>query len=156
MDRVEVLERQLKRLQRFTVVLGIGFVWLIVWRLVPGPATVEAHEFRLRDGDGAIRGGLQILDDGRPVLRLNDMNGKARAMLYLNQERGGGLRLMDSTGERRLEAALERDGAAEVRISDEAGQVRTWVRLAGPERPGIVVVGEGGNPIWTSPPPKGP
>lgn len=150
-DRVAVLERQVRKLRRLTAVLAIGFVWLVAWRLVPGPDTVEAREFRMRDASGALRGALAILDDGRPLLRLNDVNGKARAMLYVNRERGGGLRIMDTDGERRIEMELHATGEPEMRISDPNGRTRTLIRLDQPEKPSIVVLDEGGAALWSSP-----
>jgi hypothetical protein len=150
-DRIEALERQLKRLQRVTAVLAIGFVWLVAWRLVPGPPVSEAREFRMVDAGRRVRGAMSILDDGRPVLRLNDINGKARAMLYLDRERGGGLRFIDTDGEHRVEMFLPRSGDPEVRLNNAKGALRTRLMLANPGQPALQALDDEGSEIATFP-----
>jgi hypothetical protein len=150
LDRVGLLERKVARLQRVTVILAAGFLLLLVWRLLPGPAAIDAREFRLRDGHGVIRGALTMLDEHRPVLRLNDENGKARAMLYLNRERGGTFRLTDPDGVNRLSLLLTEDGWPEVRLDDPVGRTRTRLGLTGADRPALSV-GDSLGGVWNTP-----
>jgi hypothetical protein len=152
--RVSELERKLNRLQRVTAMLAIGFGLLLVWRLLPGPETIDAREFRLRDAQNRIRGGLMMLEDGRPVLRLNDVNGRANVMLYLDQEQGGGLRFT-SAGTHRAQLLLTRDGWPELRLADASGRTRTFVGLERSDRPAFLATDSLGSRSG-APPQTGP
>jgi hypothetical protein len=150
-SRIDDLERQIKRLQRVTIMVVVGFLLLLIWRLLPGPDTLEAKEFVMRDDSGAIRGALMMLDDGRPTLRLNDKNGSARAMLYLYPERGGGLRFTDTNSQHRLQLLLTREGSPELRIEGPDGRTRTQIGMTRSDQPSISIRDDSGRPVWASP-----
>ncbi len=150
-ERIAVLERQVNRLQRVTVMLGAGFLLLLVWRLVPSSPTVTARQFLMKDASGVIRGALMMLDDGRPTLRLNDKNGRPRTMLYLNPDAGGALRFTDLRGHHRLQLLLTPEGEPEIRFENRDGVTRTRLGLTVAHRPAISIADPEGRPVWASP-----
>jgi hypothetical protein len=153
--RLETLEKELRRLRRVVPVLGIGFALLLLWQLVPGPETIEARQFLVRDQKGIPRIVMTMWDGDRPTLRLNDEAGRARAMWFLYPGRGGSLRFTDTTGHHRIQLVFSPEGNTEFWMGSEEGRTRTWLGTATAGSPGIVFNDAYSQWLWAAPPSGG-
>ena len=150
--RLEALEAEVRRLRRFVPMLAAGFVLLLAWRFIPGPSTIEARHFIVRDENGQRRAEMAVLEDGRPTFRLNDEEGKARTMWYLNPDRGGNLRFTDLNGNHRLQMMLSAEGEPRIWVCNEDGRAQTHVGLGHAGAPAITISDENLDWVWIAPP----
>lgn len=150
-DRLLRLEAEVRRLRRFVPMLVAGFALLLIWQFIPGPATIEARRFLVRDEQGVSRAEMVVGPEGRPMFRLNDRFGKARAMFYLNPERGGNLRFTDTTGYHRLQMMLRETGEPQIWLGNEGGRTRTYVGIGDHTTPAFQAAGEDLKWIWWAP-----
>lgn len=141
-ERIEELEREYRRLRRFTVSLLIGvavllglavaFVAVSARHGVPGTVAdvVAARQFVLRGEDGTIRGVWGTQEDGTLRFLLQDGAGRARAKLDLLADGASGLTFADSTGKPRAVFAFLPDQTASLVLADEAGKTRSVLGIS--------------------------
>jgi hypothetical protein len=138
--RTQELERENRRLRRLwmgTVVsvallLGLATAVVIVAarRGLPGTANViEAREFLLRDGDGAIRGSWTAAADGSQRLLMQTPGSKAGLSLSVLKEGASGITVRDSAGRSRAVLGLLPDQTVSLLFADENGTTRTVLSL---------------------------
>ena len=140
--RIEELEREYRRLKRFTttlliavaVLLGlaVAFVAVSARHGVPGTVAdvVAAKQFVLRGEDGTIRGVWGSQEDGSLRFILQDGAGRARTKLDLLADGASGLTFADSTGHPRAVFAFLPDQTASLVLADEAGKTRSVLGIS--------------------------
>ena len=79
---------------------------------------------RLRDGEGQVRAGLRLGEDGAPFLELYDERGEIRAGFSLSEDGAGSLAFYDETGRPRAGMGSGQTGAMRMSFLDGAGHVR--------------------------------
>ena len=141
-ERIEELEREYRRLRRFTMSLLIGvavllglavaFVAVSARHGMPGTVAevVAARQFVLRGEDGAIRGIWGTQEDGSLRLVLQDGEGRARTKLDLMADGASGLTFADSMGHPRAVFAFLPDQTASLVMADEAGKTRSVLGIS--------------------------
>ena len=139
--RIEELARENRRLRRLwmgTVVsgallLGLATALVIVSARhgLPGSAAdvVEAREFQLRDGKGAIRGTWGTTDNGSMRLQLQAPGSKAGLSLAALADGASGITVRDSAGHSRAVIGLLPDQTVSMLFADENGTTRTVLSL---------------------------
>ncbi|SRR5213594_531807 len=114
-ERVEVLERQNRRMWR----IGAGVIFVAGAMLLMGQApaarTIEANEFVLRDSKGTARARLSM-DGDMPKLILLNANGKDGVVLYQASDTSG-ISLNDGNGRERAFLYASNSGSG-LRIED--------------------------------------
>ncbi len=108
LERLEVLERQNRRLRRAgLVVMVLAGAALLIGQAQP-KWKVEAKRFVLKDASGSVRAELGIAEHG-PLLAFYDANGTRRAVLGI-AEKGPGLFIFDTTEKRRAALGVADQG----------------------------------------------
>jgi hypothetical protein len=79
---------------------------------------------RLLDGEGQVRAGLRLGEDGAPFLELYDERGEVRAGFSLSEDGAGSLAFYDETGQPRAGLGSGQTGAMRLSFLDAAGHVR--------------------------------
>ena len=140
--RIEELEREYRRLRRYTtslviavaILLGLGVAFAAVSARhgVPGTVAtvVAARQFVLRGDDGTIRGVWGTQDDGTLRFVLHDGAGRPRTKLDLLADGASGLTFADSTGHPRAVFAFLPDQTASLVLADEAGKTRSVLGIS--------------------------
>jgi hypothetical protein len=130
--RIEALERDNRRLQRYgmlmivgmAVLLALGVVLVYTSRSVT--PEVSAQSFVLRDAGGAVRGIWGVAqEDSSLRFVLQDQGGRPRVRLSLLSDGSAGISLIDSAGQPRAVFALESREGGSVVLADAAGRTRT-------------------------------
>jgi len=145
-ERIDLLEREVRRWRRAAVILTAFVVALATMaHAYPGARVLEAQRFVLKDSQGRVRVELGGDNDHSIALRFKDDSGASRltlgleddAALLVLSEKGGrpraglvtlahgvpGLTFYDALGRARAELGLARDGAASVSLIDARGGV---------------------------------
>jgi hypothetical protein len=157
LHRLEALERDNRRLRRYSatafvglaVLLGliVALVWLSGRQGAPGTVAdqVAARQFVLRDKTGAIRGGWGLGDDGAVRLVLQDPAGRPRVKVSLLQDGTAGLSFADSSGRARAVFALLPDQTGSVAFADDAGKTRSVLGISADGSANIVFADRAGS-----------
>jgi hypothetical protein len=136
-NRLEHLEREYRRLKRYTaslligvaILLGLAVAFTIVSSRYGLPGTVaelvSAKKFILRDQEGAVRGLWGTASDGSIRFVLQDAKGRPRAKLNLLSDGSTGLSLADTTGYPHAVFALLPDNSGSLAFADRAGLTRS-------------------------------
>jgi hypothetical protein len=151
--RLEALERDNRRLQRYGMLLIVGMAVLLALGVVLVYSTrtvspeVAAQRFVIKDARGAVRGvwgvagdsslrwvlqdaagrprvRLSLLNDGSTGLSMTDSMGRSRAVFALDAADGSSLVLADAQGRTRAVLGVSPDGAANVVFADQNGATR--------------------------------
>ena len=142
LHRLEALERENRRLRRYStyafmglaVLLGliVALVWVSGRHGAPGTVAdqVAARQFVLRDKNGAIRGGWGVAEDGAVRLVLQDPAGQPRVKVSLLQDGTTGLSFADSGGHPRAVFALLPDQTGSVAFADATGKTRSVLGIS--------------------------
>ncbi len=154
LDRVERENRRLKQ-------AGVVAVAVIVAVVLMGQATggkvvevVEAQRFLLRDSKGINRGGLQVMDDDRPILHLADENGLTRAELVVLSNNTPALYFYDyekgrDVGRKHLAwLGVSKHGSVTLALIDRERQSQAQLSGTGPR---LRFIGKDGRVIWSAP-----
>ncbi|MGH7525159.1 MAG: hypothetical protein ACREMX_00485, partial [Gemmatimonadales bacterium] len=135
-NRLDHVEREYRRLRRFTifllvgggVLLGLAVAMVAVSARYGMPGTVAevvaARQFMLRGEDGAIRGLWGTEDDGTLRLVLQDPTERPRVKLNLLNDGASGLTFSDSVGRPRVVFAFLPDQSSSLVFADEGGKTR--------------------------------
>ena len=157
LHRLEALERDNRRLRRYSatafvglaVLLGliVALVWLSGRQGAPGTVAdqVAARQFVLRDKAGAIRGGWGLGDDGAVRLVLQDPAGRPRVKVSVLQDGTAGLSFADSGGRARAVFALLPDQTGSVAFADDAGKTRSVLGISADGSANIVFADRAGS-----------
>ncbi|MEZ0333132.1 MAG: hypothetical protein ACAI18_03925 [Gemmatimonadales bacterium] len=140
-NRLEQLERDNRRLRRYTTVmlivvamalgLGTALLWYSVRSGLPGsPQTVSARQFVLRDANGRVRGAWGVDDSGAVRLALSDEGERQRVRLSLLQDGSAGLSFADSTDRKLAVLGLLPDNTTNLALTDPAGIPRAVLGVA--------------------------
>lgn len=109
------------------------------------PEVIRAQRFEVVDGEGAVRGVLQILD-GEVALSLDDSDGRPRIRLLVDGRGQPQLVLQDAKERMRAVARLYSHGSPEFALCDAAGRMRTHLALTRNDRPALELWDERGAP----------
>jgi predicted nucleic acid-binding Zn ribbon protein len=130
--RLEALERDNRRLQRFGMLLIVGMAVLLALGVVlvytsrSVAPEVSARSFVLRDADGTVRGVWGVAqEDSSLRFVLQDPAGRPRIRMSLLGDGSAGISLIDSAGQRRAVFALEASEGGSVVLADNTGRTRT-------------------------------
>jgi hypothetical protein len=157
LHRLEALERENRRLRRYStyafmglaILLGliVALVWISGRQGAPGTVAdqVAARQFILRDKTGAIRGAWGMGDDGAVRLALQDQAGRPRVKVSLLQDGTAGLSFADSAGHPRAVFALLPDQTGSVAFADEAGRTRSVLGISADGSANIVFADRSGS-----------
>jgi len=140
-NRLEQLERDNRRLRRYTTVmlivvamalgLGTALLWYSVRSGLPGsPQTVSASQFLLRDANGRVRGAWGVDDSGAVRLTLSDEGERQRVRLSLLQDGSAGLSFADSADRKLAVLGLLPDNTTNLALTDPAGIPRAVLGVA--------------------------
>ena len=140
-ERLEQLERDNRRLRRYTTVmlivvamalgLGTALLWYSVRSGLPGsPQTVSARQFVLRDANGRVRGAWGVDDSGAVRLALSDEGERQRVRLSLLQDGSAGLSFADSADRKLAVLGLLPDNTTNLALTDPAGIPRAVLGVA--------------------------
>jgi len=140
-NRLEQLERDNRRLRRYTTVmlivvamalgLGTALLWYSVRSGLPGsPQTVSARQFVLRDANGRVRGAWGVDDSGAVRLALSDESERQRVRLSLLQDGSAGLSFADSADRKLAVLGLLPDNTTNLALTDPAGIPRAVLGVA--------------------------
>lgn len=151
--RLEALERDNRRLQRYGMLLIVAMAVLLALGVVLVYSTrtvtpeVAAQRFIIKDASGGVRGAwgvaadsslrwvlqdaagrprikLSLLNDGSAGLSMTDSMGRPRAVFALDAADGGSLVFADAQGRTRAVLGVSPDGAANVVFADQNGATR--------------------------------
>jgi hypothetical protein len=141
-SRLEELERESRRLRRYTVslliglavLLGLGVAFAVVSAQYGVPGTVAdivaARQFVLRGQGGAVRGLWGSEADGSIRFVLQDAKGRPRVKLNLLSDGSAGLSLADSAGYPHAVFALLPDNSGSLAFADGSGITRSVVGVS--------------------------
>jgi hypothetical protein len=140
-NRLEQLERDNRRLRRYTTVmlivvamvlgLGTALLWYSVRSGLPGsPQIVSARQFVLRDANGRVRGAWGLDDSGAVRLTLSDEAERQRVRLSLLQDGSAGLSFADSADRKLAVLGLLPDNTTNLALTDPAGVPRAVLGVA--------------------------
>jgi len=140
-NRLEQLERDNRRLRRYTTVmlivvamvlgLGTALLWYSVRSGLPGsPQIVSARQFVLRDANGRVRGAWGLDDSGSVRLALSDESERQRVRLSLLQDGSAGLSFADSSDRKLAVLGLLPDNTTNLALTDPAGIPRAVLGVA--------------------------
>ena len=139
--RIEEQARENRRLRRLwmgTVVsgallLGLATALVIVSARHGLPGTVadvlEARQFLLRDGNGAVRGTWGTAENGSMRLTLQSPGSKGGLSLTSLADGASGITVRDSAGRSRAVLGLLPDQTVSLLLADEQGTTRTVLSL---------------------------
>lgn len=142
LTRLDELEREYRRLRRFTLSLLVGTAVLLGLAValvmmsskygLPGTVAdvVAARQFVLRGPEGLIRGVWGTENDGTLRLVLQDRGGRPRVKLNLLNDGSSGLTFSDSAGRPRAAFALLPDQSSSIVLADEGGRTRTVLGIS--------------------------
>ena len=157
LHRLEALERENRRLRRYStyafmglaILLGliVALVWMSGRQGAPGTVAdqVAARQFVLRDKTGAIRGVWGLGEDGAVRLALQDQAARPRVKVSLLQDGTAGLSFADSAGHPRAVFALLPDQTGSVAFADEAGRTRSVLGISADGSANIVFADRSGS-----------
>jgi hypothetical protein len=149
--RLEALERDNRRLQRFgallimgmAVVIALGVVLVYTTRSVA--TEVSARSFVLRDATGAVRGLWAVAQDSTLRFVLQDHAGQPRVRISLLNDGSAGVSLVDSAGRARAVFALDAtDGRSSVVLADAAGRTRSVLGVSADGSANVVFADQNG------------
>ena len=141
-QRIEELEREYRRLRRFTttlligvaILLGLAVAFAVVSARHGMPGTVSgvitARQYVLRGEDGTIRGVWGTQEDGSLRFVLQDQSGRARTKLDLLADGASGLSFSDSAGRPRAVFAFLPDETASLVLADVTGKTRSVLGIS--------------------------
>ena len=156
LNRLEVLERDNRRLQRsaslsfigMAILLGlvVALVWVTGRHGMPGSVAQEvaARQFVLRDQSNVLRGAWGMGEDGAVRLVLQDPAGHPRVKVSLLQDGTAGLSFSDSGGRTRAVFALLPDQTGSVAFADESGKTRSVLGISADGSSNIVFADRSG------------
>jgi hypothetical protein len=139
--RTGELERENRRLRRIwmgtliavALLLGLATALVIVAARQGLPGTVanvvEAKQFLLRDGSGAIRGSWSAADDGSMRFLMQTPGSKAGLSFSVLGGGASGITVRDSAGRSRAVLGLLPDQTVSLLFADENGTTRTVLSL---------------------------
>ena len=151
LDRVEQENRWLK--QAGVVALAV-IAAVVLMGQATGSKVVEAQRFILRDSKGINRGGLQVMDDGRPILHLADENGLTRAELVVLSNNTPALYFYDYERGRDVDRkhlawlGVSKHGSVTLALIDRERQSQAQLSGTGPR---LRFIGKDGRVIWSAP-----
>jgi hypothetical protein len=157
LNRLDVLERDNRRLQRSAnlsfigIAILLGLVVALVWVAgrygMPGSVAreVAARQFVLRDQSGTLRGVWGMGEDGAVRLVLQDQTGRPRVKVSLLGDGTSGLSFSDSTGHARAVFALLPDQTGSVAFADESGKTRSVLGISADGSSNIVFADRAGS-----------
>ena len=135
--RMEALERDNRRLQRYGMLMLVGMAVLVALSVVlvytsrSVTPEVSAQSFVLRDAGGAVRGIWGVAqEDSSLRFVLQDRTGRPRIRMSLLSDGSAGISLIDSAGQRRAVFALEAREGGSVVLADGAGRTRTVLAVS--------------------------
>ncbi len=129
--RLEALERDNRRLQRYGMLLVVGMAVLLALSVVlvytsrSVAPEVAAQRFILRDATGAVRGAWGVAEDSSLRLVFQDQAGRPRIKLSLLSDGGVGISLSDTAGRARAVFAVEASDNGSLVFADAAGRTRS-------------------------------
>jgi hypothetical protein len=157
LNRLEILERDNRRLQRsanlafigIAVLLGlvVALVWVTGRHGMPGSTAQEvaARQFVLRDQQGILRGAWGLGEDGAVRLVLQDPTGHPRVKVSVLGDGTSGLSLSDSSGHPRAVFALLPDQTGSMAFADDAGKTRSVLGISADGSSNIVFADRSGS-----------
>jgi hypothetical protein len=157
LHRLEALERENRRLRRYSayafvglaILLGliVALVWVSGRQGAPGTVAdqVAARQFVLRDKSGAIRGGWGIAEDGAVRLVLQDAAGRQRVKVSLLHDGTAGLSFADTAGRPRAVFAFLPDQTGSLAFADDAGKTRSVLGISADGSANLVFADRGGS-----------
>ena len=156
-DRLDHLEWEKRRLKLAAAVIMIAIAAvLLMGQATPSKVVevVEAQRFILRDSKGINRGGLQVMDDGRPILHLADENGLTRAELVVLSNNTPALYFYDYERGRDVDRkhlawlGVSKHGSVTLALIDRERQSQAQLSGTGP---GLRFIDKDGKVIWSAP-----
>ena len=157
LNRLEILERDNRRLQRsanlafigIAVLLGlvVALVWVTGRHGMPGSVATEvaARQFVLRDQQGTLRGAWGLGEDGAVRLVLQDPAGRPRVKVSVLGDGTSGLSFSDSAGHPRAVFALLPDQTGSMAFADDAGKTRSVLGISADGSSNIVFADRSGS-----------
>jgi len=157
LNRLEILEREHRRLQRsanlafmaMAVLLGlvVALVWVTGRHGMPGSVASEvaARQFVLRDAQGVLRGAWGLGEDGAVRLVLQDPAGRPRVKVSVLGDGTSGLSFSDSGGHARAVFALLPDQTGSMAFADESGKTRSVLGISADGSSNIVFADRAGS-----------
>jgi hypothetical protein len=139
--RLEELERDNRRLRRYTTMTAVGVAMLLGLSVVllyfyggpglPGSAQiVTGRQFVLRDASGNVRGVWGTAKDGSVRIALSDPRGKQRVRLSLLEDGSAGLTFADTLDRKLAVLGLLPDLTTTLALTDGAGIPRAVLGVA--------------------------
>jgi hypothetical protein len=139
-ERMELIERENRRLRRFNTVILVGMavmlgitlaVFLYSGSFGAGtPQNIAARQFTIRDAKGTSRGTWGVAEDGTVRFLLSDMNGRPRVRLSLLPEGSSGLSFADSADHKLLVLGALPDQSTSFVMSDRQGVPRAVLGMS--------------------------
>lgn len=146
-NRVETLERNIRRWRQACMVVALGVATMVTMGQV-GNHTVDTTDLVLRDEGGLVRARLG-LQDGNPGLAFYDKDGRQRVGLFVEAE--GPIFTLTSEGDRTRVVVAERNDAAVVVLRDPEGAPRAALTVQEDGSPTIFLLDENMNLIYRIP-----
>jgi hypothetical protein len=140
-QRLETMERELRRFRRLSSFVMIGMAILLGvaaaiiamaqrGRLLdPSGDLVESKQFVLRDESGRVRGIWAASDSGAAQLIMSDSAGRERLRIRVLQDGSAGLAMVDSVQRSRAVLAVLPDETTALALADENGKTRVVLGL---------------------------
>jgi hypothetical protein len=145
-------ERRIRRLERLTVFLLLGFVLSLGTQFLPRDKTNSAQKFVLVDPRGTQRGEIMLREeDGSPALRLDNGAGRARVMLNARTDGSAFVRLSDNSGFHRALLEVDPDGTPALTLMTPNGTPRLTLGLNAAGDPRIAMLDSARRVIWSAP-----
>ena len=129
--RMEALERDNRRLQRYGMLLVVGMAILIALVVVlvytsrTVATEVAAKRFVVKDASGIVRGAWGMAEDSSLRLIFQDAAGRPRVRISLLNDGSAGISLADSLGRARAAFALETAEGSSIVFADASGRTRS-------------------------------
>lgn len=153
-QRLDRLECENRRLKRAGVVALAVTASMLLMGQVTSNKVLEAEQFMLTDSKGRNRGGLRVLNDGRPILQLADEQGRPRAELAMLSNNTPALYFYDYDQGRDVERkylawlGVSRNGSVTLALIDREGQHQAQLSATGPW---LRFLGKDGTLLWSAP-----
>src|SRR5215470_722916 len=126
--RLERMERESRRWKGMSLLMLVGGIALAVMGQTPqhrpGPRTLEAEEFVLRDPRGQVRASLGMAQNPTAtVLQIHGDNGKPRTRITVASDGTSSLEMMDGGERVRVLLGVKDSGLPRIWLGNENGRI---------------------------------
>lgn len=148
-ERIQRLERDMRRLREGMLVLAIAMIATIAWSVTrETPDELTLRRLAIVDGDGKERIVAATSPEGDTLLSHYDIDGKMRISAGTNSDGDANVQHFDPNGRQRINVGTGRGREAVLEIPDSDEKPRIGVLTFPDGYSGIALRSSNGEPVW--------